>query len=236
MKFSTLAATALMLVAGLALADDKGAPQTAADLKDVKQQASYGIGLGFGRNVKAQSLDLDVEALLKGIRDGLSDAKPLLSDEEIEKVMATFRDELIAQRTVKLKADAEKNKAEGAAFLAENKKKPGVKTTASGLQYQIVAEGTGASPKPTDIVKVHYRGTLLNGTEFDSSYKRNEPASFPLNQVIKGWTEGLQLLKVGGKAKLFIPSELAYGENPRPGGPIPPNAVLIFDVELLGIE
>jgi FKBP-type peptidyl-prolyl cis-trans isomerase len=124
----------------------------------------------------------------------------------------------------------------GKAFLKENATKEGVKTTPSGLEYKIVKEGTGKSPKATDTVLVHYRGTLLDGTEFDSSYKRNEPISFPLNRVIRGWTEGLQLLKEGGKAILYIPSDLAYGESGTPGGPIGPNETLIFEVELLKVH
>jgi len=142
---------------------------------------------------------------------------------------------MTARNAERAKVLAEKNKKDGDAFLAENRKKEGVKTTVSGLQYKVLAEGKGGSPKATDKVSVNYRGTLIDGTEFDSSYKRGEPAAFGLNQVIKGWTEGIQLMKAGGKYTFTIPSELAYGERGTPGGPIGPNAVLIFEVELLSI-
>lgn len=256
MKFSKLAAIGLSLVAGTVLVFAQDAPKTkpqprpaaglqpgaapapapaTAPIADLKGKASYAIGLGFGQNIKEQGLDLDAGELAQGLNDGLSGAEPKLSEADIEKVMTAFRDEFVAQQTAKAQAAAVKNKKEGDAFLAQNKTKPGVKTTRSGLQYQTVKEGNGPAPKPTDVVKVHYRGTLLDGTEFDSSYKRNEPIEFPLNRVIPGWTEGLQLMKVGGKSRLFVPSGLAYGENPPPGSVIEPNSVLVFDVELLGV-
>jgi FKBP-type peptidyl-prolyl cis-trans isomerase len=247
MKFSKFAAIGLGLIAGTALvfAQDPKAPQApaapgatqkpAAPIPDLKNKASYAIGLGFGQNIKEQGLELDPEQVLAGLRDGITGAQAKMTDEEIETVMNAFRDEFIAQQAAKSKAEAEKNSKEGAAFLASNKAKAGVKTTQSGLQIQELKPGTGPTPKATDVVKVHYKGTLLDGTEFDSSYKRDEPAVFPLNRVIPGWTEGVQLMKVGGQARLFIPSALAYGEDGQPPV-IPPNSTLIFDIELLGIE
>ena len=159
----------------------------------------------------------------------------MLSEEEMRTVMTAFQKEMAAKQAEMMKSQGEKNKKEGEAFLAENKKKEGVKTLASGLQYKVIKEGTGKTPKATDKVSTHYQGTLIDGTEFDSSYKRGEPATFPVNGVIPGWTEALQLMKVGSKWQLFVPSKLAYGE--KGAGPIiGPNAVLIFTVELLAIK
>lgn len=233
-SFLVLLCAAVCMVSLLPAQDSK--PKAApAGTKDLTQKASYCIGLTIGRDFKNQGLDLDSEQLAQGLRDALSGAKPKLEDADIEQILTEFRTQLAAMQQEKSRAASEKHKKEGAAFLAANGKKEGVKTTASGLQYQVIKEGTGAAPKATDVVEVHYKGTLLDGTEFDSSYKRGEPIKFPLDGVIKGWTEGVQLMKVGGTTRFFIPSELAYGENPQPGGPIPPNAVLIFDVELRGI-
>jgi FKBP-type peptidyl-prolyl cis-trans isomerase FklB len=234
----------LGLVVGSALAQQpKTAPKTAApaqpagpgELKSTKQQASYGLGLSIGRNLKAQSIDVDLELLSRGLRDGVAGSEPLLTDEQIQNALRAFQQELMEKQAAITKAEAERNKKEGEAFLAANKKKEGVKTLPSGLQYKVIKEGTGPVPKAEDTVSTHYRGTLIDGTEFDSSYKRGEPATFGVSEVIKGWTEALQLMKVGSKWQLFIPAELAYGENPRPGSPIPPNATLLFDIELLGI-
>jgi FKBP-type peptidyl-prolyl cis-trans isomerase len=244
MKRLSLAAIGLLLATGTVIAVVQDAPATkpAAPAPtpeltpELKQQAGYCIGLNFGKNLKDQAVEIDVEGLIQGLKDGLSAAKPKLTDEQIEQVMNEFRTVFIAQQEARAKAVATKNTREGAAYCAENAKKPGVKTCESGLQYQSLAEGTGPTPKSTDKVKVHYKGTLLDGTEFDSSYKRGEPATFPLDSVIAGWTEGLQLMKVGGKARLVIPAELAYGENGPPGSPIGPNSTLVFDIELLGIE
>ncbi len=231
------------LLIGTALADEKGASQPAPALKDSKQKASYGIGLNIGRSMKAQAVDIDPDMLARGIKDALTGGKPLLSDQELQETMLVLQKELQGkQREVEgkqagaSKAIGEKNKKEGDAFLAANTKKPGIKTLPSGLQYKVIKEGNGPIPKATDEVKTNYRGTLIDGTEFDSSYKRGEPATFPVKGVIAGWTEALQLMKVGSKWQLFVPAELAYGANPRPGGPIGPNATLVFDIELLGIE
>jgi FKBP-type peptidyl-prolyl cis-trans isomerase FklB len=202
-------------------------PAMPFDLKDVKNKISYALGMDFGSQLHSLGInaeDLDLELVRKAMNEGLSGNKSLLAKEEMQATVMSYIQE---------KQGAESRKKEGP-YFAENKKKEGVKETASGLQYKIVTEGTGEFPKATDTVKVHYKGALLDGTEFDSSYKRNEPATFPLNQVIPGWTEGLQLVKVGGKAELHIPSRLAYGKQGRPG--IPPDSILIFTVELISIE
>lgn len=241
MKYSIVAATGLALVVGMSLAVAQTAPAPAqapappAGLGDLKSQASYGLGLSLGRNLKAQSIDVDSELMARGLKDGLTGAKALLTDEQIQKAITAFQEQVNARKMAEAKAVGEKNKADGAAFLAANKAKPGVVTLPSGLQYRVVRQGRGASPKATDVVSAHYSGTLLDGTEFDSSYKRGQPLSVPVNGVIAGWTEALQKMKVGDKWQLFIPSNLAYGETPQEGSPIPPNAVLIFDIELLGI-
>src|SRR6059036_1034472 len=199
-------------------------------LKDQKDKVSYSIGMNIGFNLSKQKVDINPDILDAGIKDAIS-GKPQLTQEQVKEVMAQFEKDM----EQKQKEAGEKNKTEGAKFLEENKKKEGVKTAASGLQYKVLKEGNGAQPKATDTVTVNYRGTLINGTEFDSSYKRGEPASFPLNGVIKGWTEGLQLMKVGSKYQFFVPPNLAYGD--RAVGPdIAPNSMLIFEVELLGVK
>lgn len=209
--------------------------QQKTTLKSQKDKVSYIIGLNIGTNFKQQSLEIDTDLLLKGIKDALTNATPLIGEKESQEVMQAFQKEMIAKQTERAKQIGDKNKKEGEVFLAENKKKPGVKTLASGLQYKALKEGTGKTPKTTDTVIVHYRGTLLDGKEFDSSYKRNEPTTWPTNKFIAGWTEALQLMKVGSKWQLFIPSKLAYGEGGA-GGDIGPNATLIFEIELLRIK
>jgi len=202
--------------------------------KDQKDKVSYGIGLSIGSKIKKDGIELNQGMLTKGIGDGLTGGKALMTEEELQQTMQAFQGEMQAKMAQKQKDTAAKNKVDGEAFLVANKVKDGVKTTASGLQYKITTEGKGAKPKSTDTVSVNYRGTLIDGTEFDSSYKRNEPVSFPLDKVIPGWTEGIQLLGVGSKAQFVIPSSLAYGESAPPQ--IGPNAVLVFDVELLEIK
>jgi len=204
-------------------------------LKDVKDKVSYSIGLDIGKNFKSQSVDIDTDIMVKGIKDILSGNKPLMTDEEVQDVMTNFRKEMTAKQAARIKEAGEKNKKEGETFLAENKKKEGVVALPSGLQYKIITEGKGDKPKPTDMVTVNYRGTLIDGTEFDSSYKRGQAASFKVTGVIPGWTEALQLMKAGSKWQLFIPSNLAYGERGA-GRDIMPNATLIFDVELMSIQ
>ena len=216
------------LLAGSALAQEK------PDLKNPKQRASYCIGADIGSNFKRQDLDVDAKALLAGLADGLA-GKPALTEAEMRETLNNFRKDMMAKMESKQKTDGEKNLKEGEAFLAANGKKDGVKTLASGLQYKVVKSGAGKSPASNDTVKVHYHGTLTDGTVFDSSVERGEPATFKVNQVIAGWTEALQLMKEGDKWQLFIPSKLAYGER-APGGKIGPNSVLVFDVELLSIE
>jgi FKBP-type peptidyl-prolyl cis-trans isomerase FklB len=215
---------AILSLASIGRGEDK------PELKDLKDKVSYSVGLNVGSNFKKQGQDLNPDALLAGVKDALSGKQPALSEAEMKQTMEAWS----KQMEEKQKTAGEKNSVDGAKFLAENKKKDGVKTTASGLQYKVMKEGTGAKPKESDTVSVNYRGTLINGTEFDSSYKRGQPATFPVNGVIKGWTEALQLMKAGSKYQLFIPSELAYGA--RAVGPdIAPNSTLIFEVELLQV-
>src|SRR5216110_2436425 len=198
--------------------------------KDQKDKVSYAIGMQIGFNLARQKVDINPDLLATGIKDAIA-GKPQLTPDQVKDIMAQFEKDM----ELKQKELGEKNKTEGTKYLEENKKKAGVKTTASGLQYKVVKDGTGAQPKANDTVTVNYRGTLINGTEFDSSYKRGEPATFPVNGVIKGWTEALQLMKAGSKYQLFIPPNLAYGE--RAVGPdISPNSTLIFDVELLDVK
>jgi FKBP-type peptidyl-prolyl cis-trans isomerase len=211
------------------------APMPIGDLKTLEDQAAYAIGLDIGKSILADGAELKPELIAKGLTDGLKKSKPLLTDDQVKEVMTAYAKAMQAKAEAKAKPVAEKNMKDGATFLAANKAKKGVKTTESGLQYEVLKAGTGASPKKTDVVRVHYHGTLIDGKVFDSSVERKEPAEFPVGRVIAGWTEALQLMKVGDKWKLTIPANLAYGERGTPGGPIPPNAVLVFEVELLEI-
>ena len=204
-------------------------------LKNQKDKVSYVIGMDIGTNLKKQSIDVDPDILAKGIKDGFSGGKSLLSEQEVREIMAAFQKEMMAKQEELNKKLGEKNKKEGEGFLAENKKKEGVKTLPSGLQYKVIKAGTGKKPKLTDTVTTHYRGTLIDGTEFDSSYRRGQPATFPVNGVIPGWTEALQLMQEGAKWQLFVPPNLAYGERGA-GRQIGPNATLIFEVELISIQ
>jgi len=204
-------------------------------LKTQKDKVSYSIGLDIGEKLKKQSIEVDPELLARGIKDAISDAKPLLTEEEVQTVMTAFQQELQTAAMAHMKELGDKNMKEGDAYLAENKKKKGVVVLPSGLQYKVIKTGTGKKPKATDTVTTNYRGTLVDGTEFDSSYKRGEPASFPVSGVISGWTEALQLMPVGSKWVLYVPPNLAYG--PRGAGQaIGPNATFIFEVELLSIQ
>ena len=210
-------------------------PEKKIELKDDKAKESYSVGYQFGQNLKKMHADLDAQVLGKGIEDALSGKESLLSEEEMGSSLSNLRQKSMAAVQQELKEQAEKNLVEGEKFLAENKTKEGVKTTASGLQYKVLTEGEGPSPNAGDTVTVNYRGTLIDGTEFDSSYKRGEPATFPLTGVIPGWTEALQLMKKGSKWELYIPPDLAYGERGA-GNRIPPNSTLIFEVELISFK
>ena len=230
MKVLLTAVLSIAMLANQACAGEKK-----MELKSEKDKVSYSIGLEIGSSFKKQGIDIDTDAVAAGIKDAISASKPLLTENEVKEVMMAFQKGMAAKQAEKMKGLAEKNTKEGESFLAENKKKEGVKTTASGLQYKVITPGGGPMPKDTDTVSVNYRGTLIDGTEFDSSYKRGEAVSFPVNGVIKGWTEALQLMKVGSKWQLFIPSNIAYGDRGA-GGQIGPNATLIFEVELLSIK
>jgi len=203
-------------------------------LKDEKAKVSYGYGMEIGKNLKRQGIEIDPDLLAKGLKASLAGEKTLMTEDEVRQTMMAFQQKMQSQRAEKSKKEGEENKTKGDAFLAENKKKEGVQTTPSGLQYKVITKGTGPVPKSEDMVKTHYRGTLIDGTEFDSSYKRGEPATFGVTQVIKGWTEALTMMPVGSKWQLFIPAELAYGAAGRPS--IPPNSTLVFDIELISIE
>jgi FKBP-type peptidyl-prolyl cis-trans isomerase FklB len=213
--------------------------ETKVGLNTQEEKTSYALGLNVASSVLndigKNNITISKEAFAKGFHDAFTGAKPALADSEIQAVMMAFQQQMQAKRQEMMNEFLAKQKKEGMDFLEANKKKDSVKVTESGLQYKILREGTGISPKDTNTVKVHYRGRLINGTVFDESYKRGEPAEFPLKGVIKGWTEGLQLLKVGGKAELYIPSDLAYGDNPS-SRDIPPGATLIFEVELLDVK
>ncbi len=185
--------------------------------------------------MKMQGLDIDPGLLIQGIKDGLNNSKTAMSEKDMETTMKAFQQEMMGKAQAKQKVDADNNKKVGEAFLTANQKKEGVVTLPSGLQYKILTNGSGPKPTKDQTVKCHYRGTLIDGTEFDSSYKRGEPTEFPVGGVIKGWTEALQLMSVGSKWQLFIPSDLAYGERGT-GQTIGPNATLIFEVELISIK
>jgi len=228
MKLRWVAAAAALLLAGHASAAD------APKLADKKEKISYSIGMDIGSNLKRQSIDVDPDLLAKGVRDAMSGGETLLTGEEAKETLLSLQQDLVARAQEQRRQTAEKNKKEGEAYLAANGKKNGVVTLPSGLQYKVIRSGAGPSPKATDSVETHYRGTLIDGTEFDSSYKREQTAVFPVNGVIAGWTEALQRMKVGDTWQIFLPPELAYGE--RGAGPIGPNATLVFDIELMSIK
>ena len=234
--------TAAILLMGLMAC--QGNSEKKMTLETQKQKVSYSIGMDIGRNLKQNEIDVEMDALARGIKDALADSgsTPLLTQAQIEETMQKFQQEMMAKQqevmakqNEKANAMSGKNKSAGDMFLAENAKKEGVVVLPSGLQYKIIKAGSGQKPKATDEVTTHYRGTLIDGTEFDSSYKHGKPTSFPVNGVIAGWTEALQLMPVGSKWQLFIPSNLAYGERGN-GGAIGPNAAVVFDIELLAIK
>jgi FKBP-type peptidyl-prolyl cis-trans isomerase FklB len=211
------------------------ASASASVLATPKEKSSYALGMNIGRGLVHQSIDVDTASLLRGLKDTLSGSKPLLSDEEAQAALSQLQNEVQAKQQMAMQKAGEENMKEGEAFLAQNKAKEGVVVLPSGLQYKILTQGTGPKPTASDTVVCNYRGTLINGTEFDSSYKRGQPASFAVNQVIRGWTEALQIMPVGSKWELFIPPDLAYGPRGA-GGVIGPNATLVFEVELLSIK
>ena len=227
MKKFIAIAIVLSLFVGTAMTQKKEAPKT------TKEKVSYSIGINLGKDMKMRMKELDINQafLLEGIRDALNGSITAMSENEMETTLAAFQKEMME----KLQALAEKNKKDGEAFLTANKKKDGVITLPSGLQYKILKTGSGPKPTASQTVTCNYRGTLIDGKEFDSSTRYNKPAEFPVGKVIPGWVEALQLMPVGSKWQLFIPSDLAYGPNGQ-GQMIGPNATLIFDIELLSIK
>jgi FKBP-type peptidyl-prolyl cis-trans isomerase FklB len=216
-------ATGILLLAAPALAADKP--------KSDKERFSYAVGWQIGQNMKQQGTEVDAKTLAQGLQDAQSGAQPRLTNDEMQVAVQAQQQRQVAQRETL----AKKNLETGKAFLADNKKKAGVVATASGLQYKVLKAGKGKQPKATDTVEVHYRGTLLNGTEFDSSYQRNQTATFPIHGVIKGWQEALPLMKEGAKWQVWIPADLAYGERGA-GRAIGPNETLVFEIELLAVK
>ena len=225
MKIKTILPLFIAALIVQARADDK------AVLKDDKDKASYSIGVNIAKTLKRQGVDLNLDALIAGLRDSFTGSDLQLTPEQQQEALAALQNAAAADRA----QAGEKAKKQGEEFLAKNKGKDGIKTLPDGLQYKVLTEGKGEQPKPDSRVTVNYRGSLIDGTEFDSSYKRGEPTTFGVNQVIKGWGEALPLMKTGSKWQIFIPAELAYGEEGVPGT-IPPNSVLIFEVELLGVK
>jgi len=224
-----MAMCAAVALSGAAFAAD------APELKTDKEKLSYSIGMDIGGNLKRGSVEVDPDVLAKGLKDTYGGGKTILTEDEARKTITDFQKTLMAKQAETMHKLGEKNKADGEKFLAENGKKEGVKTLPSGLQYREIAPGNGKSPKAADTVTTHYKGTLIDGTEFDSSYKRGQPATFKVSGVIPGWTEALQLMKEGAKWQLFVPSNLAYGERGA-GRDIGPNATLIFKVELVSVK
>jgi FKBP-type peptidyl-prolyl cis-trans isomerase FklB len=204
-------------------------------LKTQKDKFSYALGMNLGKNLHQQAVAVDPNILARGLKDALTGGKTLLTDDEARAALTAAQAEVRAKQQEKMQQAGAENKKEGETFLAANKAKDGVVTLPSGLQYKILTAGTGPKPTASDTVVCNYRGTLINGTEFDSSYKRGQPATFPVGGVIKGWTEALQLMPVGSKWQLFIPTDLAYGDRGA-GADIGPGATLIFEVELLSIQ
>jgi FKBP-type peptidyl-prolyl cis-trans isomerase FklB len=222
-------AMVMTVLPGLACAQDAPA------LKTEKDKLSYAMGMDLGGQLKANSVDIDPALFTEGLRAALAGGKTLLTDAEAKAAISKLQMAMVSKQAAVAKAAGDKNKAEGDTFLAANKAKPGVVTLPSGLQYRILTAGTGKKPTAADTVVCQYRGTLIDGKEFDSSYKSGQPATFPIGKVIRGWTEVLQLMPVGSKWKVFIPSNLAYAERGA-GADIGPNATLIFEIELIAIK
>ena len=234
-KLFTMAVSILAAVVMLSGSACARQTTTSADLKTDKDKASYAVGLNVGKSLQRESIDVDPAIVEQGIKDALAGGKTLMTDEEVKAAMAALKAAAQKNQEAKMAQAGDANKKEGDAFLAANKTKEGVVTLPSGLQYKILTAGTGAKPTAADTVVCNYKGTLINGKEFDASSKHGGPATFPVSGVIKGWTEALQLMPVGSKWQLFIPPDLAYGQRGA-GGDIGPGATLIFEVELVSIK
>ena len=241
-KNSTIAvalcsALVIMLTASCNTGQQSGSEAPQADLSTNIDSVSYSIGYMNGENMRQQGMDdIEAEDFMAGLKQAMNEQDPQIPQTEIQQLLQQYQMKAQQKAQQMKQEEAEVNKQEGEEFLAENKNKEGVQVTESGLQYKVLEEGSGASPSATDTVTVHYEGTLIDGTVFDSSYERGDPATFPLNRVIEGWTEGLQLMQEGATYRFYIPGDLAYGMNPRPGGPIGPNETLIFKVELIEVK
>ena len=227
----------LMLLAIIVVAGCSTQDRPQKDIETDMDKASYAIGFDIGSSLKSQDVtDLDLDLIYQGMADAQAGEDTLMTQDEMMAALQTFQDTIMQRQQEKATRESSENLAAGEAYLAENATKEGVQTTESGLQYRVIEEGSGDRPTATSSVTVNYRGTTIDGTEFDSSYSRGEPATFGLNQVIPGWTEGLQLMTVGSKYEFVVPSDLGYGERGTQGGPIGPNATLIFEVELISIN
>ena len=229
MKLILMGAISMALASGISLAGDKVEPKTESD------KISYSVGYRLGGDFKRQQVDIKSDMLLQGIEDAASGGEALMTDEQMRTVMMNLANRVKAEQMEKMKQQGAENVKAGEAFLAENSGKEGVTTLPSGLQYKVITAGEGKSPQKSDKVTVNYRGSLIDGTEFDSSYSRNKPATFGVGQVIPGWTEALQLMKEGDKWEIVIPSKLGYGERGA-GAKIPPNSTLVFEVELISVN
>ncbi|MDF1881801.1 FKBP-type peptidyl-prolyl cis-trans isomerase [Sulfurimonas sp. MAG313] len=234
-KYISVALSALVILGLSACNDEKALNKEMKTLTSFEDKAGYSIGVQVGKQLSPTKNTINIEALMMGVKDTLEGQKLQLSDEQMTTTMQEFKTKMQEDMAKKRKASLEINAKEGTAFLKKNKEKEGVVSLNSGLQYKIIKVGTGKTPKATDTVETNYKGTLINGTEFDSSYKRGQTASFPVNGVIKGWTEALQLMKEGSKWELYIPSSLAYGEQGA-GQLIAPNSTLVFEIELIKVK
>ncbi len=224
-----------VIIAGVVLASGVVYGADGQTLRTEKEKTSYAVGAQMGMDMKKYRMDVDPDVVAKGFRDAYTGGKLLLNDREMSQALADTQKQMTARSADVIKEDAEKNRKEGEAFLARNKTIEGVRTLPDGLQYRVIKAGTGRTPRPTDMVVVNYRGTFIDGAEFDSSYRRGQPAVFPVNRVIRGWTEALQVMPVGSKYQLFIPPQLAYGPQGAPPA-VGPNETLIFELELLSIQ
>lgn len=235
MKSSSLTVIVVLALAAVGCNQGGAGSSAAAAPETLQERASYALGYSAGEQLSAQAGELDIDQLVAGLRSAFAGEEGLLTADEIQQTMMEYQQEMMAAAEERLATEGADNKAAGDAFLAGNADEPGVEVTDSGLQYQVIEEGSGASPELTDQVTVHYEGRLIDGTVFDSSYEKGAPITLALNQFIPGWSEGVQLMSIGSKYRLFIPGELGYGLRPPPGE-IGPNSTLIFDVELLAIN